>query len=495
MCWKPPAPPKIDMKLVNRVSAFFLVALALALVAYSAAFYFLVRSYLNRQFDDDLHSALQILAASVEVEPDDAKWHPAEHGIDLNQHILNEVIWVVCDERGQTVDRSPSASRTDPALTSVLQYARSVHTEAFNPFELGEWRVMQTELSAPAPKSLALREAHEYAGLCITVARSRKNLDSVLNRLALLVTILPAIVWLAAAGIGRWLIRHALQPVREMADRSRSMTQADFDLRLPVSSSNDELAELASTFNQLLDQLQMAFDRQRRFTGDAAHQLRTPLAVLQGQLDVALRRPRETAEYQQTLNLLSDQTAELRQIIESLLFLARSEADATIDNSEDIALDDWLAEYAYHWADHPRCRDLVVQSSSATQVQVSPPLLTQLLDNLVGNAFKYSQPNSSVEITAQRTGEHVTIAVKDHGIGIAPEHQNAIFEPFFRAEEVRRAGIVGTGLGLSVAARIAAALGGQLTCVSVPGRGSTFTLTLPIGSHAKALNVDRTISI
>jgi heavy metal sensor kinase len=495
MCSKKSATPKIDMKLVNRVSAFFLVALALALVAYSAAFYFLARNYLNRQFDDDLHSALQILAASVEVEPDDVKWHPAEHGIDLNQQILSEVIWVVCDERGQTVDRSPRASRTEAALAPVLEYAQSVHTEAFAPFELGEWRVMQTELSAPAPKSLAIREAHEYARLYITVARSRKDLDSVLNRLGLLVTILPAVVWLAAAGIGRWLVRHALQPVREMADRARSMTQADFDLRLPISSSNDELAELASTFNQLLDQLQTAFDRQRQFTGDAAHQLRTPLAVLQGQLDVALRRPRGTAEYQQTLNLLSDQTAELRQIIESLLFLARSEADATVENCEVIALDDWLAEYARHWADHPRSRDLVVQSSSATQVKFSRPLLTQLLDNLVGNALTYSQPDSAVVITTQKTGDHVTIAVKDHGIGIAIEDQNAVFEPFFRADEARRAGIAGTGLGLSVAARIAAALGGELTCVSVPGRGSTFTLTLPVGSHAKAPNAVRQLRV
>jgi heavy metal sensor kinase len=473
------------MTLVNRVSVFFLVALALALICYSAAFYFLVRNYLNRQFDDDLHSALQILSASVEVEPDDAKWHPAEHGIDLNQHILNEVVWVVADERGQAVDRSPNATRADPQYQPLLSFARTIHPEAYVPVELGDWRVMQTSLSAPSPKPESQREAHEYATLLITVGRSRTTLDSVLHRLALLVTVLPAVVWIAAALIGRWLVGHALQPVREMAESARSMTRADFDLRLPVSKSNDELADLATTFNQLLDQLQDAFDRQRRFTGDAAHQLRTPLAVLQGQLDVALRRPRQTEEYQRTLNVLSDQTTELRLVVESLLFLARSGDDGVPPESESIALEQWLGKYAAHWANHPRARDLTTTLNASALVSASPPLLTQLLDNLVGNAFKYSQPGTPVEIVVTKDGDSASISVTDRGIGIAPDDQRAIFEPFFRSDEARRAGIAGTGLGLSVAARIANALGGELCCTSRPGEGSTFTLTLPTTSQHK----------
>jgi heavy metal sensor kinase len=474
------------MTLVNRVSAFFLVALALALATYSVAFYLLVRNYLNRQFDDDLHSALQILSASVEVEPDDAKWHPAEHGIDLNQQILSHVNWVVCDERGQVIDRSPRARRTDPVFEPILIFARNSHPEARVPVELGEWRVMQTQLAAPSPKPISEREAHEYASLRITVARSRENLTALLNRLALLVIVLPAVVWLVAAAMGRRFVRRALSPVREMADSARSMTKADFDLRLPVASSNDELADLAATFNQLLDQLQRAFDRQRRFTGDAAHQLRTPLAVLQGQLDVALRRPRPTEEYQKTLNVLSDQTAELRQVVESLLFLARSEEEATLPDSELISLAQWLPQYASSWSEHPRATDLATHVAPDAVVLASAPLLTQLLDNLVGNAFKYSQLGTPVEIAAERTGDKVTIRVRDQGIGISPDEQRAIFEPFYRSESARRAGVAGTGLGLSVAARIATALGGQLAATSQPARGSTFTFTIAAPEIAEA---------
>jgi heavy metal sensor kinase len=467
------------MTLVNRVSAFFLVALALALACYSVAFYLLVRNYLNRQFDADLQSALQLLSASVEVEPDDVEWQPDEHGIDLNQRILNELIWIVADERNQTVDHSPLFERSNPRYTPLLTYTRGSHPEPQLPLELGEWRVLHGSLSAPAPDPESERESHEYATLRITVARSRESLDAVLNRLALLVTVLPAVVWIAAAGIGRWFVRRALQPVREMADTARSMMQADFNLRLPVSKSNDELAGLAASFNQLLDQLQVAFDRQRRFTGDAAHQLRTPLAVLQGQLDVALRRPRPTEEYQQTLKLLTDQTTELRQVVESLLFLARASDESVPPSCEALALDQWLTEYSSHWADHPRASDLTTKSNASATVSASVPLLTQLLDNLVGNAFKYSQPGTPVEIELQKNGNSASISVSDRGMGIAPEDQHVIFEPFYRSEAARRAGITGTGLGLSVAARIAAALGGQLSCASRLGHGCTFILTLP----------------
>jgi signal transduction histidine kinase len=258
------------------------------------------------------------------------------------------------------------------------------------------------------------------------------------------------------------------------------MTQADFGLRLPVGSSHDELSELGSAFNHLLDQLQTAFDRQSRFAGDAAHQLRNPLAVLQGQLDVARRRPRTTEEYVRTLDVLADQAAELRQIVESLLFLAHSDADASPPQYEQLALDEWLPQYVTRWDGHPRKDDLRVQAESQAIVSASGPLLSQLLDNLIGNAFKYSQSGTTVSIVAERERDRALVAVADHGIGILPKDRRTIFEPFYRCEAARRGGYPGTGLGLSVAGRIAAVLNGELKCDSAPGQGSTFTLSLPV---------------
>jgi signal transduction histidine kinase len=240
------------------------------------------------------------------------------------------------------------------------------------------------------------------------------------------------------------------------------------------------LSELGSAFNRLLDQLQEAFNRQRRFTGDAAHQLRTPLTVLLGQIDVARRRPRTTEEYQQTLNLLSQQTTELAQIVESLLYLARAEEGAAPPNLEQVDLDDWLEGYFERWNEHPRKGDLEASFQAAGQVSISASLLTQLLDNLINNALKYSNPGSQVSLIATRQDNQAVIAVKDRGMGISKEEQSAIFEPFFRSAKARIEGITGTGLGLALVKQIAQALGGRVTCVSELGQGSEFSLFLPV---------------
>jgi signal transduction histidine kinase len=463
------------MTLVSRVSAFFLVALAVALASYSAVFYYLMRDYLYERFDEELHSALHILSASVEIEKDDAKWHPAEHGIDLKQRTLSDVLWIVTDERNQVIDRSPRIQRTDPEYQPLVRYARQA-PRAVRPGTIGPWRVIQKEMAAPAPKPLAEREPHEYASVRVTVARSQAELILAMRRVALLACVLPATVWLIAAAGGRWFVRHALRPVRGMADSARSMTHADFGLRLPIGPSQDELADLGVAFNQLLDQLQAAFDRQRRFTGDAAHQLRNPLAVLQGQLDVARRRRRTTEEYERTLDVLIAQTAELRQIVESLLFLARSEGDAAVAHVERIALDEWLPQFLSRYNDHPRRNDLVYKGADAAYISTSVPLLSQLIDNLLSNAFKYSAAGTPVELRVTRENGQVVLAVKDHGIGVTAHDRTSIFEPFFRSEEARRAGYPGTGLGLSVAARIAAVLNAELQCDSTPGEGSIFSV-------------------
>lgn len=467
------------MTLVNRVSAFFLAALAAALIGYSALMYVLISDYLYRQFDADLHSALDLLAASVEVEPDDAKWHPTEHGIDLSQPVFDEVSWVVSNETGQVVDRSARVDRKNQAYNAILAYAAQSHPPTDEAVDRAGWRILQRELSAPKPKPITLREPHEYTTVRITVGRPLDELKPSLSRLTALVTTVPALVWLVAAIAGRWFVGHALLPVKAMAARAQSTSQADFSLRLPVDSSGDELSDLGASFNHLLDQLQTAFDRQKRFTADAAHQLRTPLTVLLGQIDVARRKPRTTEDYQKTLDLLATQTTELAQIIESLLYLARAEEGAAPPNMQLVEIDSWLNDIMKRWAENVRGDDISSEFQSQSSVNISEPLMSQLLDNLIANAVKYSSPGSPIRVTAKTSGDSVEIAVSDRGVGIKPEEQGAIFTAFYRSTAARQAGIAGTGLGLALVAQIARAHGGEVRCESVLGQGSKFTVTLP----------------
>ncbi|MCI0548379.1 MAG: PepSY domain-containing protein [Candidatus Rokubacteria bacterium] len=164
---------------------------------------------------------MAILAASIEVETDDVKWQPDEHGINLDKGVLAESRWIVTDERGQVIDRSPALSRADPRDAAIFDYAREWHASGPASVPVGDWRVLQRQLGAPQPKPLAERDPHEFAALRITVARSPEALETTVRTLAIAVIALPAMVWAVAAAVGRRYVERAIRPVRAMAEAAR----------------------------------------------------------------------------------------------------------------------------------------------------------------------------------------------------------------------------------------------------------------------------------
>jgi heavy metal sensor kinase len=289
---------------------------------------------------------------------------------------------------------------------------------------------------------------------------------------------LSVATWLIALVAGRAVCRWALRPVTRMAAEARVMDAADLGRRLPVTPAGDELTALGEDFNSLLGRVQEAFERQRRFTGDASHQLRTPLAALLGQVEVALRRDRSADEYKQTLQAVHQQADRLRKIIEALLFLARADAEARLPDRERLDLGAWVTDHVRTaWGDHPRAADIRVEAEPATAT-AHPVLLGELVNVLLDNACKYSPPGTPIIVRVGPAGDGVELSVTDTGSGIAAADMEHIFEPFVRSDEARRRGIEGLGLGLSVARRIAEAHGGTLTVASRPGEATTFMLRL-----------------
>jgi len=476
--------------LVSRVSAFFLGALAVLLATYSVLLFLTAKSYLDRQFDEQLRASLNTLVAAVEVEDDDVKWEPSDHTVTLGVETgVEDVRWIVVDEAGERMDASrnlvPAAPTTVvPADSeSILKFARDWRgTERLSPD--GRWRFLQYRLAAPHPKARELRDPLERSELIVTVARATDDLHRSLAWLAMLLVTAPVLCWTGAALAGRWFTRKALAPVGLMASAARTMKTNALatDLRLPVGPSRDELTDLAETFNGVLDQLYDAYERQRRFAGEAAHQLRTPVTVLRGHADVALRRPRSAEEYRETLETVRNQAADLSKIIESMLFLARPTGDAEADLQE-VDLGEQLAAAGLRWESSPRSGDLkIIPPAGGLRCRAVPDYVQQIVDNLIGNAFKYSEPGTPVTVRAAGEDASVTIDVEDQGIGVRDDERQEIFRPFVRTEEARRTGAAGTGLGLPIARRMAEAMGGRLDCPPKSGPGSQFQLRLPKGS-------------
>jgi len=468
------------MTLINRVSAFFLLALGACLIGYSATAYGLIREHLFHQLDTQLQSALNVLVAAVEVESDGVKWQPSDHTISLGDEKEDyEVRWIIVDEVGRIVDESHNLRSPDSDDQQLLSIATSSNDISSATHHSNQWRYLQHRLTCPDPKPASERDDDESASLTVTVARGTDQLLADLWRLGLLATILPVVLWIAAAVAGRTYCRRALRPVGEMAARARSMTNADFNLRIPVSRQVDELSSLAMAFNSLLDRLQQAYQQQQRFTGDAAHQLRTPLTVLRGQIDVALRRPRAPEEYHQLLELLGDQSHELQQIVEILLFLARNETDAALPDQQQISMEQWLPEYMNHWRSHPRFGDLQWAIDGHPVLTASDSLLQQAVENLISNALKYSPDGSLIIVKARQNSGSIVISVEDRGSGIAAEERTAIFDPFYRSAAARQTGVAGTGLGLALVARIARAMRGTVRYEPARPQGSRFILEFP----------------
>jgi heavy metal sensor kinase len=447
------------VSLNTRLSAFFLGALAVVLAGFSTTLYLLARTNLHRHVEVRLTAALDTLEAAAEMEQDGIDWEPEAHPLTLGQDSSAEQVrWIVRD--GSVIEQSANLGPDEP-LTSNSP----------------DWLVQERRLESRTP---AIPPKH--ATLVLTAGASLKPMQGTLRQLAVTLAGLSLGLWSLAALVGRWVARRALAPVTRMAEAARAMTPDDPRQRLPSPGTHDELDDLQRAFNDLLYRLHEALERQRRFTGDASHQLRTPLTAMLGQVEVALRRERPAEEYRQALAQVLEQAGHLRQIVEALLFLARANAEATLDALEiaDVAV--MLPATVARWSGHRRAADLRAEifGDGPFSARVQPLLLGQLLDNLIDNAFKYSDPGSAVTLRLRRGGDALLLDVDDAGRGIAPEDLPHLFEPFYRSAESRQRGLPGIGLGLAMVQRIAAAFGGSVVVKSNEGAGSRFTLSLPV---------------
>lgn len=471
------------MTLTNRVSLFFLGALALVLIVYSTLVYGMTRSHLLRQSDQDLKQTFNTLIAAVDVDEKDVEWGPSDvQRVAINDvEAEHEAYWVVHDARGRIIDQSPILPT--PFLKSQPQFDRpeGLRAELLEPRQEGSYRVLQHTLRASQPDT-EVHDPDEYEALTITVAVNSAQAQATLRWLAVLLGLLSFGGWLIAAVVGRWYTRRALRPVDRMAEDAHAIQTADFSRRLALPGTRDEIENVARAFNDLLHRLQEAFEREQRFTADAAHQLRTPVTVLLGQIEVARRRTRSVEEYQRTLDVLQQQAAGLRELIESLMFLARAGKDAEAPQLEQVDLRRWLPEQLESWSHHARAADLQLVGAEGEPLpaRISPTLLAQLVNNFVDNGFKYSRSGSLVTVSLERADESAVLAVTDQGMGMTAEEVAHVFDPFYRSPASRQAGISGTGLGLAIAARIAEVLGMELRAASRKGQGSRFEIHIPL---------------
>jgi two-component system, OmpR family, sensor kinase len=290
-------------------------------------------------------------------------------------------------------------------------------------------------------------------------------------------------VGLVAVGLSfmsGWLLAgRALAPIARMSRTARAMAEGEFDARVPIDRTETELGQLAVSLNTAFDRMHGAIERQQRFTADASHDLRTPLAALKAEADWALGRPRDLEEYREALATCRTAAARMSAIVEGLLELARADADDVPLQVRRTPVEDVVHEavaLARPVAERRGIR--IVSQVERADVKADPERLRQALSNVILNAIHYNHDGGHVAVSAAAEQGLVTLRVKDDGIGIGEEDLPHVFDRFYRADKAR-ATVGGTGLGLALTKWIVERHGGTVACSSVPGVGTEFTLYLP----------------
>ncbi|MCA9997532.1 MAG: HAMP domain-containing protein, partial [Anaerolineales bacterium] len=266
---------------------------------------------------------------------------------------------------------------------------------------------------------------------------------------------------------------------------AQGITADDLSQRIGHQGPADEIGRLAQTFDGMLDRLQTAFDRERRFTGDAAHELRTPLTVLKGSIGVTLSKPRETTHCMETLAVMEGEVDRLIRLSNDLLFMARLDQKQLRLGRELIELEPFLGAVLDQIRPLATDKSIRLEEIIPNNLQVSGDidLLIRLFLNLLDNAIKYTPQGGVVQVQAARMGSQVEIAIRDSGPGIAATHLPQLFDRFYRAEadRARQMGQNGqgwAGLWLAIAKVIARSHGGQIQVASEVGVGTKFTVCL-----------------
>lgn len=279
---------------------------------------------------------------------------------------------------------------------------------------------------------------------------------------------------------GSFLNKKLLKPIQEITIAAKEITSKSLDKRIPTNGADDELKDLADTFNSMIARLERDFEKQRRFVSDASHELRTPLSVIHGHVNLLNRWGKnDEMQLNRSLATLKFETDNMNKLIENLLLLAKGDNNVFATRKEEILLSPLLKEVVDETLLSHNQALISYICEDSLRINGDYNLLKQVLRILIDNSIKYSTPSGEITIEAKQNNSETLVSVMDKGVGIPSESLPYIFDRFYRVDESRTKSTGGTGLGLSIAKQIVEAHGGKIFVESELGKGTNVTFTIP----------------
>jgi heavy metal sensor kinase len=473
-----------------RLTLWYSAVLAMVLLALAGGMYLLLARNAMQSTDSNLSELADAFLTTVdaELESDTSVPGLVEAAREaITEHRFRDDAFVVLDPDGRIVITSEDlpvggARREFPREVFTSEsFQRLAHSagqgaHTFGDVEGGRDGYRGVVRSFPVG-------SREFTLVVLqSLHRQQKVLEGIVQTFAV---VIPFAVVLATVG-GYFLAKKSLAPVVAMSTQAGKISASNLHERLKIRNETDELGHLAKSFNELLDRLDASFEQQHRFMADASHELRTPVAILQGEAEVSLSRDaRSQQEYRESLEIVRAEAGRLSHIVEDLFTLARADAGQHPLVKREFYLDELVTEAAHSARALALEKEIALVSETPEECLFfgDEGLLRRMMMNLIGNAIKYTPRGGTVGITCRAEGERYILTVTDSGPGIPSELQERIFDRFFRVDSARSredGDKGGAGLGLSIARWIAEAHGGSLELVSSGIKGSVFSAFLRV---------------
>ncbi|CEG54413.1 heavy metal sensor histidine kinase [Stutzerimonas kunmingensis] len=291
---------------------------------------------------------------------------------------------------------------------------------------------------------------------------------------------------LLSGALGVILIKKGLKPIDELSKTSSTVTANCLDTRIPTESVPGELHELVDNFNEMLSRLDDSFLRLSGFSADIAHELRTPLNSMLTQMEVALLRDRENADYKDIIYSALEELRRMSKMVDDMLFLAKADNGKIIPSTEDASMAEITASVVEYYDLAAEDRNVRIELTGDGQVKGDKSMLRRAISNIVSNAVRYADEGSTISVEIWKSGTSISTAISNRGITIPEELQTRVFDRFYRVDTARREGTtLNAGLGMAITRSIVEAHKGRIACVSADGF-TTFTLTLPVRDESRA---------
>lgn len=483
-----------------QLTLWYIGSITVFIIVFGIVVYLSFRAVLVRNLDQRLYNGGKILEEALmefilkDVDDPASLYEPTPEGNEfLSEKIdedVNEIFFVtLAYVQIRTFSENTAAQQS---MASSIPVVKTASLEEFSlPLSQATYEALEehpyvTENVSgifPFPLRMVslLAENGEGRPYIVQVALSFQEVKATLRNLVSIVAgLFPAVLILLAL-LAYVFMKRAFAPVREMVAVTKRITAEDLSLRLDPIDSHDEIGELADTLNSMIARLEQSFQQIRQFSGDVSHELKTPLAELKCNAEVALRKIRTQEEYQRAFQDIVEDVEYLQKIVEDLLLLARMDSHSQTFAFNHVALHEIFLEIfeRAHPLANQKGLALEFQDMEHITINGDSGLLKQVFINLISNAIRYTPPGGKIMFSLREQEGIAVVTITDTGIGIPAEALPSIFDRFYRVEQSRSQETGGSGLGLAIAQHIVKAHGGNIEVCSVVDRGTTVQVFLP----------------